>query len=155
MSVFRANHLQFIFIPILHHARRVFHTFGPTIFLPEKHAALTPSRPVNIDPLSRPYSVTQIFRFQEQTPSRGHCAKPETSLDRMISSHQRRTASLKSSRLTDPEGMVEDPETQDPDGPFPRSERKSPAASFGGRRIGCVVLPLELQRSILRLISGV
>ena len=73
--------------------------FWPHFFLPEKHAALKPSRPVDIDPLSRPYSVTQIFRFQEETPSRGHSAKPETSLDRMISSHQRRTASLKSSRL--------------------------------------------------------
>ena len=57
--------------------------------------------------------------------------------------------------ITDAEGMVEDAETQDLDGPFPRREHKSPAASFGSRGIGCVVLPFELQRSILRLISGV
>ena len=57
--------------------------------------------------------------------------------------------------ISDAEGMVEDAETQDLDGPFPWSEPKSPAALFGSRRIGCVVLPFELQRSILRLISGV
>ena len=34
-------------------------------------------------------------------------------------------------------------------------DRKSPAASFGSRGIGAVVLPFELQRSIIRLISGV
>ncbi|KAF8587148.1 hypothetical protein K439DRAFT_1407953 [Ramaria rubella] len=38
-------------------------------------------------------------------------------------------------------------------GLFHRNERKSPAASFGSRRIGAVVLPFELQRSITRLIS--
>jgi len=37
---------------------------------------------------------------------------------------------------------------------FPRSVRKSPAASFGSRGIGAVVLPFELQGSISRLISG-
>ena len=57
--------------------------------------------------------------------------------------------------ITDAEGMVEDAETQDLDGPFPRSEHKSPAASFGGRRIGCAILPFERQRSIPTLISGV
>ena len=36
--------------------------------------------------------------------------------------------------ITDAEGMVEDAETQDLDGPFPRSEHKSPAVSFGGSR---------------------
>ena len=57
--------------------------------------------------------------------------------------------------ITDAGGMVEDAETQDLDGPFPLSEHKSPAASFGSRRIRFVVLSFELQRSILRLISGV
>jgi hypothetical protein len=33
-------------------------------------------------------------------------------------------------------------------------ERKSPAALFGSDRIGAVVLPLELQKSISLLISG-
>ncbi|KAL4251512.1 Mitochondrial RNA Methyltransferase [Abortiporus biennis] len=33
------------------------------------------------------------------------------------------------------------------------SERKSPAASFGSRRIGAVILPLELQNTINRLIA--
>ena len=56
--------------------------------------------------------------------------------------------------ITDAEGMVENAETQDLDCPFPRSEHMSPAALFGGHGIGCVVLPFKLQRSILRLISG-
>lgn len=33
--------------------------------------------------------------------------------------------------------------------------RKSPAAAFGSQRIGAVVLPLELQSSIQRMIAGV
>lgn len=36
----------------------------------------------------------------------------------------------------------------------PRDGRKSPAAAFGSQRIRQVVLPMELQRSIDRLISG-
>lgn len=36
----------------------------------------------------------------------------------------------------------------------PRDGRKSPAAAFGSQRIRQVVLPLELQNSIDRLISG-
>ncbi|KAH8099692.1 mitochondrial small ribosomal subunit Rsm22-domain-containing protein [Cristinia sonorae] len=35
-----------------------------------------------------------------------------------------------------------------------KEKRKSPAALFGSRRIGAVVLPLELQNSITRLIAG-
>jgi hypothetical protein len=35
-----------------------------------------------------------------------------------------------------------------------RDPRKSPAADFGGQRIGAVVIPSELQRSIDQLISG-
>lgn len=35
-----------------------------------------------------------------------------------------------------------------------RAERKSPAAHFGSRRLGAVVIPQELQQSISALISG-
>jgi hypothetical protein len=35
-----------------------------------------------------------------------------------------------------------------------RNRRKSPAAQFGSQRIGAVVLPLELQRSIGAIIAG-
>lgn len=35
-----------------------------------------------------------------------------------------------------------------------KEARKSPAALFGSRRIGAVVLPLDLQNSISRLIAG-
>ena len=35
-----------------------------------------------------------------------------------------------------------------------REGRKSPAAAFGSQRIGAVVLPLELQSTISRMISG-
>lgn len=37
---------------------------------------------------------------------------------------------------------------------FPLNERKSPAASFGSRQIGAVVLPWELQKSVTRLLNG-
>lgn len=37
---------------------------------------------------------------------------------------------------------------------FPRSERKSPAASFGSRQIGTAILPYEMQQSVMALISG-
>ncbi|KAF8466518.1 hypothetical protein JB92DRAFT_3102820 [Gautieria morchelliformis] len=37
--------------------------------------------------------------------------------------------------------------------PFPYTERKSPAASYGSRGIGAVVLPFDLERAILQLIS--
>jgi hypothetical protein len=42
-------------------------------------------------------------------------------------------------------------ETFDPDG---KQHRKSPAAKFGSLRSGQVVLPLELENTITRLISG-
>ena len=44
-------------------------------------------------------------------------------------------------------------DAQDSDGNH-ADNRKSPAASFGSQRIGAVVLPLELQLSIERLIAG-
>ena len=40
------------------------------------------------------------------------------------------------------------------DGVGGKETRKSPAAAFGGHRIGAVVLPLELQASIERLVEG-
>jgi hypothetical protein len=38
--------------------------------------------------------------------------------------------------------------------PTPGAERKSPAALFGSQRLGAVVIPRELQKSISALISG-
>jgi hypothetical protein len=40
------------------------------------------------------------------------------------------------------------------DGEEHYNHRKSPAAEFGSRRIGAVILPVELQNSINALISG-
>ena len=100
--------------------------------------------------------MTQIFRFQEKTPKSRALRKTRDLFrsDVIFTPTPHRGLEVLET-ITDAEGMVEDAETQDLDGPFPRSEHKSPAASFGSRGIGCVVLSFELQRSTLRLISGV
>ena len=158
MSLFRASHLQYHFTPRLSplSERRVFHAFGPTLFLPEKHAALTPNRPVDIDPaLQALLSDADISLSRANAKSRllRKTRDSSRSDDIFTPTPHRELEVLET--IADAGGVVEDPETHDLDGPFPRSERKSPAASFGSRGLGAVVLPFELQRSVLRLISGV
>ena len=46
------------------------------------------------------------------------------------------------------------PDYEEDELPSEKATRKSPAATFGGKRIGAVILPLELQNAISALIEG-
>ena len=124
--------------------------YMPHFFLPEKHAALTPSHSQYRPALQALLSEAYISLSRGNSKSRAQRkTRDESRSDDIFTPTPHRELEVLET-ITDAEGMVEDAETQDLDGLFPRSERKSPAASFGGRGIGRVVLPFELQHSVLR-----
>jgi hypothetical protein len=112
-----------------------------------------PNPPLDIDPaLQALLKDTDISILRSKTRHR----VPETNKSSPLYRQPHRELEVldvdgEGTGMTEAELVVED-EAKDL---FPRSERKSPAASFGSRGIGALVLPFELQRSILRLISGI
>ena len=97
-----------------------------------------PNAPLDLDPafqnLLRNADITMAHR------SNAHHSKEEPSSHRHM-------------ELVEQEGMttsnwIEEEEVNS------RGSRKSPAAEFGSRRIGAVVLPDQLQESVTRLIES-
>ena len=162
MSLLHPNHLQLqCFLPRLSSrpARHFLHIFSPACSPPDKHSARTPNRPLDIDPALQALlndADISISRANAKSRALRKIREPSGS-DNIFTPTPRRELEVLEA-IPDVEGAKEDIKTQglhDFYEPFPRSERKSPAASFGSRGIGAIVLPFELQRTILRLISGV
>lgn len=159
MSVLRGSHFQLPFLlPHLSSraVARVFHTFGALPSPSGTHATHTPNKPLDIDPVLRALlndTELSLARANAKSRAKRKNRDPSGSHSAFTPAPRRELEVLETTAGV--ENDVQNEDEDDVQGPFPRNERKSPAASFGSRGIGAVVLPFELQRSILRVISGV
>ncbi|KAF8526309.1 Rsm22-domain-containing protein [Hysterangium stoloniferum] len=130
--------------------RRSLHASRSSL-LPVEH---TPNPPLDLD-----YSIQEFLKDMDMTSVRSNA---ESRKKRKLlhdaagtkSHHELEIVASESSIVAanrDNMNLMEDEDVED--GLFPASERKSPAASFGSRNIGAVILPFELQATIIRLIS--
>lgn len=106
-------------------------------------AQLEPNSPIQLDPSLQKALQDDFPSGAKIKSSRVHTQYSTPHKELMLVSREAPKQSIE-----DKEGF------ETTDSPFPRSERKSPAASYGSRQIGTVILPYEMQKSIISLIAG-
>ena len=161
MSVLRTGHLQLPFLlPRLSYrsGTHALHTFGPSSSPDTNSKPARPNRPLDLDPALQALLNDvdlSLMRANSKSRAKRKSQQSSSSHDTFTPAPRRELEVLETiADVESEEKSWVEPDQEDMEGPFPSTERKSPAASFGSRSIGAVVLPFELQRSILRLISG-
>jgi hypothetical protein len=120
----------------------------------------------------------RLYSYQQQNASQEHTSQPveldesynvlfndvdmsalkrkaRTQPEDLKAYHGRERNVVDETLVEDVEGSVSETLEEEEEIDMPQSkERKSPAATFGSRGIGAVVLPLELQEAIRSVVNG-
>ncbi|KIJ36933.1 hypothetical protein M422DRAFT_33984 [Sphaerobolus stellatus SS14] len=142
MRLLRSSSIYLFHRAIARDAARSFHTSGPS-----SSETPVPNKPLELDPAFQALLKDVDMSLTRSTTTSRKARKGKKGY---VTSEHRELEVLETFPDVEDTSKVK---TEDLDDIFPKSERQSPAASFGSRHLGAVVLPFELQRSIMGLIS--
>lgn len=116
-----------------------------TISTTAKTGVHHPNAPLDLDP-SLQALLSDVDISLARHKARSVMEEPSVHTRRELEVFADRSAAVDGAELIEEDAEDVEPDHQD--------SRKSPAALFGSQRVGAIVLPLELQNAITRLIEG-